>query len=80
VRELLNLADTQGFKLDPLGKARVAESNRLPKHALEQLENSVYEVFGVEGAALELNLLLHAGRADRVRAMMDPNRRPRWEP
>ena len=72
VRELLNLVDTKAFKLDPHGKARLAESSGLPGYALEQLLRSNYAEFGVEGAKLQLYLLLHAGRTRDFRAMIDP--------
>jgi tetratricopeptide (TPR) repeat protein len=72
VREMLNRVDTQGFKLDVHGKARLAESSGLPGYALEQLLRSNYAEFGREGAILELHLLLHVGRTNHFRTMIDP--------
>lgn len=72
VRDLLNLADTQTFEMGTFAKARHAESNGLPGYALEQLLHSSYAEFGREGAILELYLLLHAGRTDDFRGLVDP--------
>src|SRR5207253_493432 len=77
VRDLLNLVDTKGFKLDVLGKARLAESNGLPGYALEQLLGSNYAEFGVEGAVVELHLLLHAGRTRDFRVLINPDQESR---
>ena len=72
VRDLLNLVDTQSFELGAYGKARYAESNGLPGYALDQLLKSNYAEFGREGATLQLYLLLHAGRAEDFRSLIDP--------
>lgn len=76
VRDLLNLADTQTFELGAFGKARYAESNGLPGYALEQLLRSTYAEFGREGAILELYLLLHAGRSEDFRSLINPDQEP----
>lgn len=72
VRTALNLYETQAFNLDALGRARAAENAGLPGKALELLLKSRYEEFGIQGAMLELNLLLLAGRPHDVRESMEP--------
>ncbi len=68
VRDAIHLHETHTFKLDVFGKALKAHEMGLPGHALDLLLRSQYEVFGTEGARLELQLLLTAGR---VKELLD---------
>ncbi len=72
VREALNLFELQSSNADVYGRARAAQSNGLPKKALEILLRSTYPAFGREGALLELQLLLYTGRVSEVRDWMEP--------
>lgn len=57
---------------DPLGRARLALSFGLAKLALDGvLLKSRVELFGVEGAKLQLELLLVTGRAEEARLLLD---------
>jgi hypothetical protein len=72
VREALNLYETRAFGRDDLGRARAALEGGLAGTALEILNASRYEAFGVQGAVLQLELFLSTGRVKEVREWMEP--------
>jgi tetratricopeptide (TPR) repeat protein len=83
MRELLNLVDTQSFNLKIYGKVRLAESRGLPGHALKLLQDprsGGYEEFGVEGALIELHLMLYTGATREVREWITPAQEAVMEP
>jgi tetratricopeptide (TPR) repeat protein len=62
-------------KTDPskvLDRAKVAVRHRLTRKALDMLLESNIAIFGTEGAQLQLDLMLQAGRAFEVRAWLEP--------
>jgi hypothetical protein len=73
VREELNRVDIQAVNLKPFGKAHLAESRGLLAYALSILQRSSYAEFGVEGAVLQLHLMLYSGHLDEVRSWLEPN-------
>jgi tetratricopeptide (TPR) repeat protein len=54
-------------------RARLASRHGLSRKALEMLLESHPAIFGSSGAQLQLELMLHAGRAFEVRAWMQPD-------
>jgi hypothetical protein len=77
VREELNRVDTQSVNLKTYGKAHMAESRGLLAYALSILQHSGgYAEFGVEGAVLQLHLMLYSGHLDEVRTWLEPKQEP----
>lgn len=74
VREQMNLVDTQAVNLKVYGKAHLAESRGLLGYALSILQDPRYGYleFGIEGAVLELHLLLYTGHIREARSWLDP--------
>jgi tetratricopeptide (TPR) repeat protein len=72
VRERRNRYDTRALNLEVYPRADAAITAGLAKKALDILTHASYEDFGVEGAQLELELLLATGRCKEVREGMKP--------
>ncbi|OWK43258.1 hypothetical protein FRUB_02857 [Fimbriiglobus ruber] len=67
--------EANAANLSVLDRARLAERNGLQGMALDALLQSDVAAFGSAGIALEMDLLLAAGRADEARAWLAPEHR-----
>jgi hypothetical protein len=71
VRERQNHYESQAFNLPVYQRALAALGSGLARKALEILTRAPYEDIGVEGAKLQLELLLSTGHVGRVREILD---------